>query len=118
MALVGLGVDAGLPIIAAISSLVLAVIMAVWIGRQNSGTEKMMEISMAVKAGAAAFLRREFKIIIPIAIGLAIAISLAAGYSNGIAFAVGASLSGIAGLIAMKITVKAVFNLKNNFPIV
>jgi len=107
MALVGLGVDAGLPIIAAICSLVLAVIMAVWIGRQNSGTEKMMEISMAVKAGAAAFLRREFKIIIPIAIGLAIAISLASGYSNGIAFAVGASLSGIAGLIAMKITVKA-----------
>ncbi|MGH9910559.1 MAG: sodium/proton-translocating pyrophosphatase, partial [Nitrososphaerales archaeon] len=107
MSLLGLGLDSTLSIIASIASLALAGAMAAWVGKQSGGTEQMMDISRAVRAGASAFLRREFKIIIPIAIGLAIAISFASGFSNGVAFAVGAALSGIAGLIAMKITVKA-----------
>jgi K(+)-stimulated pyrophosphate-energized sodium pump len=107
MSLLGLGLDSTLSIIASIASLALAGAMAVWVGKQSSGTEQMMDISKAVRSGASAFLRREFRIITPIAIGLAIAISLASGFSNGIAFGVGAALSGIAGLIAMKITVKA-----------
>ena len=93
--------------IAALASLVLAGVMALWIGKQSGGNEKMLDISRAVKEGAAAFLRREFKIIIPIAVVLTILISIVAEISNGVAFAVGAALAGIAGLIAMKITVKA-----------
>lgn len=107
MSLLGLGLDSTLSIIASVASLALAGAMAVWVGKQSSGTEKMMDISKAVRTGASAFLRREFRIITPIAIGLAIAISLTSGFSNGVAFGVGAALSGIAGLIAMKITVKA-----------
>ncbi|MFQ5969947.1 MAG: sodium-translocating pyrophosphatase [Nitrososphaerales archaeon] len=107
MSLFGLGLDSTLSIVASIASLALAGAMAVWVGKQGSGTEQMRDISKAVRAGASAFLRREFRIITPIAIGLAIAISLTSGSSNGVAFAVGAALSGIAGLIAMKITVKA-----------
>jgi K(+)-stimulated pyrophosphate-energized sodium pump len=80
---------------------------AVWVGRQHSGTEKMMAISAAVRQGAMAFLRREFKIVIPAAVALAVIIGFTSGFSNGAAFAVGAALSGIAGLIALKITVKA-----------
>lgn len=102
-----MGLDSTLSIIASIASLALAGAMAAWVGKQSGGTEQMMDISRAVRSGASAFLRREFKIIIPIAIGLAIAISFTSGMSNGVAFAVGAALSGIAGLIAMKITVKA-----------
>lgn len=107
MTLLGLGLDSTLSILASIASLALAGAMAAWVGKQSSGTEKMMDISRAVRTGASAFLQREFKIIIPIAIGLAIAISFASGVSNGVAFAIGAALSGIAGLVAMKITVKA-----------
>lgn len=107
MGFIGLGLDSTLSILASIASLALAGAMAVWVGRQHSGTEQMMDISKAVRLGASAFLRREFRIITPIAVGLAIAISFASGFSNGIAFGVGAALSGIAGLIAMKITVKA-----------
>jgi len=102
-----LGLDSTLSIIASIASLALAGAMAAWVSKQSGGTEQMMDISRAVRSGASAFLRREFKIIIPIAIGLAIGISFTSGMSNGVAFAVGATLSGIAGLIAMKITVKA-----------
>ncbi len=96
-----------LPIGAAIASMGVAAGFAVWVGKQHSGTEQMMNISSAVRAGAQAFLRREFKIVIPAAIALAIIIGFTSGPSNGVAFAVGATLSGLAGLIALKITVKA-----------
>ena len=73
----------------------------------------MQEISEAVRVGAAAFLRREMKIIIPIAIGLTIVIGYFIGLSNGIAFAVGAALSAVAGIISLKITVKAAVRTAN-----
>ncbi len=88
-------------------SMAAAAALAVWVGKQNSGTDKMMRISSAVRDGAMAFLKREFKIIIPIAIALTIIISYTSGFSNGMAFVVGAAMSGIAGLVALKITVKA-----------
>jgi K(+)-stimulated pyrophosphate-energized sodium pump len=96
-----------LPIGAAIASFIVALGIVSWITKQPSGTKEMMEISNAVKVGAAAFLRREMKIIIPIAIALSIIIGAFIGFSNGVAFAVGATLSAVAGLISLKITVKA-----------
>jgi len=63
-----------LPIGAAIASFAMAAGFAVWVSKQSPGTKEMMEISDAVRVGAAAFLRREMKIIIPIAIGLAVII--------------------------------------------
>ena len=50
--------------------------------KQQSGTEGMMKISSAVRTGAMAFLRREFKIVIPVAIALAIIIGFASSFSN------------------------------------
>src|ERR671923_1600832 len=96
-----------LPIGASIASMGIAAGLAAWVAKQHSGTEKMLTISSAVRAGAQAFLRREFKIVIPAAVALAIIIAFTSGFSNGIAFAVGAALSGITGLISLKITVKA-----------
>jgi K(+)-stimulated pyrophosphate-energized sodium pump len=96
-----------LPIGAAIASFIVALGIVNWITKQPSGTKEMMEISNAVKVGAAAFLRREMKIIIPIAIALSIIIGAFIGFSNAVAFAVGATLSAVAGLISLKITVKA-----------
>lgn len=102
-----------LPIGAGIASILVAVGLAVWISRQNPGTAQMMEISEAVRVGAAAFLRREMKVIIPVAVGLAVVIGAFLNYTNGIAFAVGAALSAVAGLISLKITVKAAVRAAN-----
>ncbi|KAG0511654.1 MAG: K(+)-insensitive pyrophosphate-energized proton pump [Nitrosopumilales archaeon] len=102
-----------LPIGAAIASFAMAAGFAVWVSKQSPGTKEMMEISDAVRVGAAAFLRREMKIIIPIAIGLAVIIGYFIGFSNGIAFAVGATLSAVAGFISLKITVKAAVRAAN-----
>jgi len=59
----------------------------------------MMDISNAIKEGASSFLKRGMKIIIPVAIALSLIIGIFLTLSNGIAFAVGASLSAVAGLL-------------------
>lgn len=102
-----------LPIGAGIASIAIAMVLTAWILRQNSGTSQMREISDAVRVGAAAFLKREMKVIVPVAIGLAVIIGAFLNYSNGIAFAVGAALSAVAGLISLKITVKAAVRAAN-----
>jgi len=102
-----------LPIVASIASFIVAAGFAVWVSKQNPGTKEMMDISNSVKEGASAFLKREMKIIIPIAIALTLIIGIFLQVSNGIAFAVGAGLSAIAGIIALKITVKAAVRSAN-----
>ncbi len=96
-----------LPFIASIASFLVAGGLVTWIMKQPSGTKEMMDISNAVKEGASAFLKREMKIIIPVAIALTLIIGIFLTPSNGIAFAVGATLSAVAGIISLKITVKA-----------
>ena len=105
--------DLIIPIGAAVVSFAIAACFAAWVSKQKPGTQQMLDISNAVKVGAMAFLRREFKIVIPVAIGLAVLIGAAIGFSNGIAFAVGAGLSAVAGLISLKITVKAAVRAAN-----
>jgi K(+)-stimulated pyrophosphate-energized sodium pump len=102
-----------LPFVAGIVSFLVAGGMVFWIMKQPPGTKEMMEISDAVKEGAAAFLKREMKIIIPVAIALTIIIGAFLTPSNGIAFAVGATLSAVAGIISLKITVKAAVRAAN-----
>jgi K(+)-stimulated pyrophosphate-energized sodium pump len=105
--------DLMIPVGAAVVSFIVAAVFALWVSKQQPGTQQMLDISNAVKVGAMAFLRREFKIVIPVAIGLAVIIGAAIGFSNGIAFAVGAGLSAVAGLISLKITVKAAVRAAN-----
>jgi len=102
-----------IPVGASIISFIIAAVLAMWVSKQKPGTQQMLDISNAVGVGAMAFLRREFRIVIPIAIGLAVLIGAAIGFTNGIAFAVGAGLSAIAGLISLKITVKAAVRAAN-----
>ena len=102
------------PIIAAIASFGVAAGYTAWVAKQKPGTKEMLEISEAVRQGAAAFLKREMKIIVPIAIGLSVVIGFFIGESNGIAFAVGATLSAVAGFISLKVTVKAAVRAANS----
>src|SRR3990172_782032 len=83
-----------LPIGAAIVSFIVAAGFAAWVSKQQAGTKEM-------------------KIIIPIAIALSVIIGLFLQLSNGIAFAVGAGLSAVAGIISLKITVKAAVRSAN-----
>ena len=102
-----------LPFVAGIASFLVAGGLVTWIVKQPPGTKEMMDISNAVKEGASAFLKREMKIIIPVAIALTVIIGVFLTPSNGIAFAVGATLSAVAGIISLKITVKAAVRAAN-----
>ena len=102
-----------LPFIAGIASFLVAGCIVAWIVKQPAGTKEMMEISDAVKEGAAAFLKREMKIIIPVSIAMTVIIGIFLTPSNGIAFAVGATLSAVAGIVSLKITVKAAVRAAN-----
>ena len=102
-----------LPFIAGIASFLVAGGLVAWIVKQPAGTKEMMDISNAVKEGASAFLKREMKIIVPVAIALSLIIGIFLTPSNGIAFAVGAALSAVAGIISLKITVKAAVRAAN-----
>ncbi|MDR6922401.1 MULTISPECIES: sodium-translocating pyrophosphatase [Chryseobacterium] len=84
-----------------------------WVSRQNAGNEKMKIISGHIADGAMAFLKAEYKIltyfVVVVAILLAVMGSSNANshWSIGVAFAVGAVFSALAGFIGMKIATKA-----------
>ena len=115
------------PLIASISAIIAAIIFALWVLKQNPGNPTMREISEAVRMGGAAFLKREFTYIFPIAVVLAIIIYLAlpfAGEATGLAgkisgfswsdswkiavdFLIGAGLSALAGYLGMAVTTRS-----------
>lgn len=84
-----------------------------WVSKQNAGNEKMKTISGHIADGAMAFLKAEYKIlayfVVVVAILLAVMGSSNANshWSIGLAFAVGAIFSALAGFIGMKIATKA-----------
>jgi len=102
--IVGLGVS--------IVSLLYAVALWFYLKSQNKGNDKMVEIADAVRQGAGAFLSREYRIIAPIAILIALLIFGLIDYPNGtggataLGFAMGATLSAVAGYIGMAVTVR------------
>ena len=51
-----------------------AIVTALWINKQSSGTDRMREISDAVKEGASAFLSREYRTVAIVAVIVAIII--------------------------------------------
>ncbi|HEV2138237.1 MAG TPA: sodium-translocating pyrophosphatase [Nitrososphaerales archaeon] len=87
---------------------------ALWanLRKQNRGSPKMIEISDAVRQGAAAFLSREYKVIAPIALIIVLLVFGLIDYPNGTGgataagFAVGAVFSALAGYIGMAVTVR------------
>jgi len=87
-------------------ALIYAVILIFSVRSQNPGTPKMQEIAGAVREGANAFLSREYRIIAPVAVIVAVAIFALAGTSTAVGFVVGAALSAFAGYVGMAITVR------------
>ncbi len=101
-----------LALFVSVAALLYAAGLWVYIRRQDRGSAKMVEISDAVRQGAGAFLSREYKVIAPIAIVIALLIFGLIDYPNGTGgttaagFALGAALSASAGYIGMAVTVR------------
>ncbi len=93
----------------------LAVMYAkfVWVARQNAGDARMQEISGYIADGAIAFLKAEWRVLIVFGIIVASVLAFAgtqvpnSHWFIGVAFAIGAFTSALAGYIGMKIATKA-----------
>lgn len=85
------------------------------VNKQPEGNEAMLKVSNAIKAGANAFLKRQYSTIAYIAIGVAVLIAvvygatgdMSRGWHTSIAFIIGAVASGIAGYMGMYVSVRA-----------
>ncbi|MXW64871.1 MAG: sodium-translocating pyrophosphatase [Bacteroidetes bacterium SB0662_bin_6] len=84
-----------------------------WIGRQSTGTEKMVEIAGYIADGARAFLRREYRVlsvfVVVVAVFLAV-VNMAAPDTSwliAVSFVTGALASGLAGFIGMTVATRA-----------
>jgi len=86
-----------------------AIMTAIWITKQASGSARMKEISDAVKEGATAFLKREYQTVAVVAVILAVVIFAIPqlGKWAAIGFLIGTIGSALAGYIGMLVTVRS-----------
>ena len=105
-----------LPLILAISvlSLIVAAILARQVLKADMGTADMQRISNAIKQGAEAFLRRQYKTIYAMAAVLAVILFLlyvrtdfTTAWKTTVGFLTGAICSGFAGFIGMFVSIRA-----------
>ncbi len=93
-------------------ALLYSVVLIFNIRRQDPGTPRMVEIATAVRQGANAFLRREYTVIGPVAVIIAVLIyvfidlPLKTNGATSVGFVLGAFLSALAGYLGMAITVR------------
>ncbi len=104
--------------LAAIAALVAAGMLARTIMAAPTGNERMVEISDAIKQGAAAYMNRQYRTIAVVAVLIAavfavVAVTSDAGHDRTmwwwttIGFLVGALFSGISGYVGMNVAVRA-----------
>ncbi|MBW2979561.1 sodium-translocating pyrophosphatase [Candidatus Woesearchaeota archaeon] len=88
-------------------ALVVAGLLAFFVLRQKEGTKKMKEISKAIQQGAAAFLWKEYSVLVVFAIAVFLVLHFLISKQVAIAFVVGAIFSALAGNIGMRIATRA-----------
>lgn len=83
-----------------------ALYTSAWVNKLDSGTERMREISDAIKEGAEAFLKREYKTVAIVGVILAVLLVFL-GVWTAVGFVIGAVGSALAGYIGMMVSVRA-----------
>ena len=100
------------PLVASLLALLYAFINAYYVLKQPKGNEKMTKVASAIRKGASAFMKREYKTVFIFWLILVIIFGIAAYYGilpgpTPIAFTLGAFLSALAGYVGMEISIRA-----------
>ncbi len=102
-------------LIVSVLGLIMTFVMTRLVNRLPEGNEAMMKVANAIRAGAKAFLKRQYTTIALIAAGIALLIAAvyyftgkhALALETSVAFLIGAIASGIAGYMGMYVSVRA-----------
>lgn len=104
-------------LIVAGAAIILAVAYAVFnffsVKKLEEGTEKMGEIADAIRIGANAFIKYEYKLVAIIGAVIAVVVFIVISWQAAIAFIMGAVLSAAAGWVGMKIATYANVRVTN-----
>ncbi|HEY9425993.1 MAG TPA: sodium-translocating pyrophosphatase [Gemmatimonadaceae bacterium] len=92
---------------AGIAGLAIALIIYTSIRRSPVGTDTMRAISDQIRSGAMAFLRREYSVLLPFLIVVALLLTWAVGWRTGAAYVAGGLCSILAGLAGMEAATRA-----------
>ncbi|MGF3522223.1 MAG: sodium-translocating pyrophosphatase [Candidatus Bathyarchaeia archaeon] len=93
--------------IAGFAAIIASLIIMRKIGKMSTGSPKAVEVADAIRVGAYAFLKRQYKTIAVITAVLSVLIAVGLGVGTAVAFVIGAVSSLAAGYIAMDNATKA-----------
>jgi K(+)-stimulated pyrophosphate-energized sodium pump len=96
-----------IPIIVSLFSLVFAYYLILEIRKSPAGSGKMLEVSYAIKEGAMAFLKRQYKTVAVAAVVLFLIIGFTLGIKSALGFLIGALASAASGFIGMVVSTQA-----------
>jgi K(+)-stimulated pyrophosphate-energized sodium pump len=97
---------------AGILALLFAMIKASWVGKQDEGEARMIEIAKDIRDGAMAFLGSEYKVLA----GFVVIVAILLAFGNivqdksplvALSFIIGATCSGLAGFFGMRVATSA-----------
>ena len=102
-----------LTLFASLLALAFAAFNFTSVKRMPEGTEKMQEIASAIRVGANAFLRYEYKVLYTVVAVVAVVLAVITTWHAAVALILGSILSGCAGLVGMKIATYANVRVAN-----
>ncbi len=94
-------------IVSGLAGIIYGVFLIISVLKKSEGSQDQKDISNAVREGANAYLKRQYKTITIIAALLAVGIYFALNLTTAIGFLVGGFLSALAGYVGMSVAVRA-----------
>ena len=102
-----------LVLFAALFALAYAALNFILVRKLKEGNERMREIAAAIREGANAFIKYEYKIVAIIGVCIGAVLGIVISWETMIAFLIGALMSSLAGLVGMKIATYANVRVTN-----
>ena len=94
-------------ILSSLAAVAFAFILRKKILGAPQGTKEMLDIHQAIKEGAKAYLKRQYKVVSVVAVIIAIAIIFFFDWKTSLGFLIGAAASGLAGYLGMLTSVSS-----------